>query len=250
MLLPCVGSGRQMDHFESTQWSLVVAAAQRVSPEAQQALSVLCRKYWLPLYGYVRRRVTDLHEAQDLTQEFFCRVLDHNLCAAACPERGRFRAFLLTSLKHFLANEWEKARAEKRGGGQIPFTLDFADGESRISHIASSAESPERQFDRQWATALLDQVLVQRRAEFRDAGQESQFEQLKEFLAGGRDKPEGYGPAAAALGMTPAAVRVAAHRLRQRYRELLRHEIAQTVAQSGDVEDEIRDLFQILGGGQ
>lgn len=237
-----------MDHFESTQWSLVVAAGQRVSPEAQQALSELCRKYWLPLYGYVRRRVPDLHEAQDLTQEFFCRVLDRNLFAAAHPERGRFRAFLLTSLKHFLVNEREKANALKRGGGQVPFTLDFVDGESRLSHVAADDDSPERQFDRQWATALLDQVLSRLRAEFREAGQERQFDELKPFLAGGRDQPDGYTQAAASLGMTPDAVRVAAHRLRQRYRELLRSEIAQTVAQAGDVDDEIRDLFQILSG--
>lgn len=237
-----------MDHFESTQWSLVVAAAQRVSPEARQALSELCRKYWLPLYGYVRRRVPDLHEAQDLTQEFFCRVLDRNLFAAARPERGRFRAFLLTSLKHFLANEWEKSKAEKRGGGQVPFSLDFADGESRLSHVASHDDSPERQFDRQWATALLDQVLARLRAEFREAGKETQFERLKEFLAGGRDQPDGYARAGESLSMSAEAVKVAAHRLRQRYRELLRNEIAQTVAQSGDVDDEIRDLFQVLGG--
>lgn len=235
-----------MDHFESTQWSLVVAAGQRVSPEAQQALSELCHKYWLPLYGYVRRRVHDLHEAQDLTQEFFCRVLDRNLFAAAQPERGRFRAFLLTSLKHFLVNEREKANALKRGGGQVPFMLDFADGESRLSHIATVDDSPERQFDRQWATALLDQVLSRLRAEFREAGQERQFDELKSFLAGGRDQPDGYARAGESLGMTADAVRVAAHRLRQRYRELLRNEISQTVAQAGDVDDEIRDLFQVL----
>lgn len=248
MLLARVGSGRLMDHFESTQWSLVLAAAQQVSPEARQALSELCRKYWLPLYGYVRRRVPDLHEAQDLTQEFFCRVLDRNLFAAARPERGRFRAFLLTALKHFLVNEWEKSNALKRGGGQVPFRLDFEDGESRLSHVATNDDSPERQFDRQWATALLDQVLARLRAEFRNSDQERHFDELKMFLAGGRDLPDGYARAAESLGMTADAVRVAAHRLRQRYRELLRNEIAQTVAQPTDVEDEIRDLFQILGG--
>lgn len=235
-----------MDHFESTQWSLVIAAGQQASPASRQALSELCRKYWLPLYGYVRRRVSDLHEAQDLTQEFFCRVLDRNLFATARPERGRFRAFLLTALKHFLANEREKSQALKRGGGQVPFALDFADGESRFSRLAVSDDSPERQFDRQWAAALLDQVLARLRAEFRDAGQERQFEQLKAFLAGGHDQPDGYVQAAESLGMTAEAVRVAVYRLRKRYRELLRHEIAQTVARPADVENEIRDLFRIL----
>ena len=175
-------------------------------------------------------------------------MLDRNLFAAARPERGRFRAFLLTSLKHFLANEWEKSKAEKRGGGQVFFTLDFADGESRLSQVMSHDDSPERQFDRQWATALLDQVLARLRAEFRDAGKETQFEHLKDFLAGGRDQPGGYTRAGESLSMSAEAVKVAAHRLRQRYRELLRNEIAQTVAQPADVEAEIRDLFQILGG--
>ena len=236
-----------MDEFESTHWSMVIAAGQRVSPEAEQALSELCRKYWLPLYGFVRRRVSDVHEAQDLTQEFFCRVLEKNFFALADPTRGRFRAFLLTSLKHFLANEWGKARANKRSGGQSLLSFDFANGESQLSHAAVSDETPERQFDRQWALTMLDEVLVRLRSEFRDAGKEAQFEQLKLFLGGSRDTAENYSDVAESLGMTAAALKVAAHRLRQRYRELLRAEIAQTVSQPDEVDDEIRELFHVLG---
>lgn len=236
-----------MDDFQTTQWSVVIAAGQRVSPESAQALSELCRKYWLPLYGYVRRRVRDVHEAQDLTQEFFCRVLEKNFFAAADPSRGRFRAFLLTSLKHFLANEWEKGQAAKRGGGRVAIEFDFADGESRLSSLAITDDSPEKQFDRQWALMLLDQTLTRLRSEFRDAGQEEHFEQLKPFLSGGRDPLESYADAAQRLGLSADAVKVAAHRLRQRYREILRAEIAQTVADAHDVDDEIRQLFQILG---
>jgi RNA polymerase sigma-70 factor (ECF subfamily) len=236
-----------MDDFQTTQWSLIVAAAQRLTPEAERALSELCRKYWLPLYAYVRRRVRDVHEAQDLTQEFFCHVLERNFFAAADPSRGRFRAFVLTSLRHFLANERGKARTQQRVRGQPSLSLDFADGESRLSSLAVSEETPERAFDRQWAMMLLDQVLLRLRAEFRDNGKEAQFEQLKPFLAGGRDAGESYEAVAESLGMTPDAVKVAAHRLRQRYRELLRAEIAATVADPDDVDDEIRDLFQVLG---
>lgn len=238
-----------MNDFQSTQWSLIVAAGQRVSPDSERALSELCRKYWLPLYGYVRRRVSDVHEAQDLTQEFFCRVLEKNFFAAADPSRGRFRAFLLTSLKHFLVHEWEKARTIKRGGGrnEYPLSFDFADGESRLSHVAVGNETPERQFDRQWAVTLLDEVLTKLRTEFRHAGKEAQFEQLKPFLAGGREAAESYAEVAESLGMTPDAIKVAAHRLRQRYRELLRAEIAQTVARPDEIDDEIRTLFQVLG---
>ncbi|MBI5758171.1 MAG: sigma-70 family RNA polymerase sigma factor [Planctomycetales bacterium] len=237
-----------MDDFQTTHWSLVVAAGQRLSPQSDRALSELCRKYWLPLYGYVRRRVTDVHEAQDLTQDFFCRVLERNFFAAADPGRGRFRAFLLTSLKHFLANEWEKGRTQKRGGGLSVIELDFAVGESRLSLEPAHEETPERLFDRQWALTLLDLVLARLRIEFREAGKEDQFEQLKPFLSGARERSgENYVDVGRAAGMTAEAVKVAAHRLRQRYRELLRAEIAQTVAQPGDVDDEIRDLFHVLG---
>jgi RNA polymerase sigma-70 factor (ECF subfamily) len=236
-----------MDDFQTTHWSLVVAAGQRLTPESARALSELCQKYWVPLYGYVRRRVADVHAAQDLTQEFFCRVLERNIVAAADPARGRFRAFLLTSLKHFLATEWEKGRTQKRGGDRSAIELDFTAGESRLSLEPGHEETPERLFDRQWALALLDQVLARLRHEFQSAGKVEHFERMKLFLAGGRSSDEGYAEAATALGMTADAVKVAAHRLRQRYRELLRSEIAQTVAEPGDVDDEIRELFQVLG---
>ncbi|MEK6262565.1 MAG: sigma factor [Planctomycetota bacterium] len=212
----------------------------------------MCRRYWLPLYGYVRRRMSDLHEAQDLTQEFFRQLLERDFFAQADPARGRFRAFLLTALKNFLANEREKAHALKRGGGQVVLAtdlwrLDFSDGESRLALEQVDNETPEKQFDRQWAVALLEQVVLDLKAEFREAGKEAQFEVLKPFLAGAHGGAAVYGEAAEQLGMSEAAVKMAASRMRQRYRELLRSEIAHTVLQPEDIELEIRDLFAALG---
>ena len=232
--------------FASTRWSLVIAAGRRSSPEAAGALESLCRTYWFPLYAYVRRRVPDRHEAQDLTQEFFSRLLELNHFAVADPERGRFRAFLLTALKHFLTNEWEKSRALKRGGGRAPLSLDFDSGESRLSLEPANDQTPERLFDRQWAITLLDQVLIRLQTERDAAGKGRQFETLKQFLTGGREEAS-YANVAAELGMSAGAVKVAAHRLRQRYRELLRAEVAQTVAAPEEVDDEIRRLFEALG---
>ena len=232
--------------FASTRWSLVIAAGRRSSPEAAVALEALCRTYWFPLYAYVRRRVSDRHEAQDLTQEFFARLLELNHFAVADPERGRFRAFLLTALKHFLTNEWEKTRALKRGGGRVPLSLDFDAGESRLSLEPASDQTPERLFERQWTITLLDQVLMRLQTEQEVAGKGRQFETLKQFLTGGREEAS-YADVAEELGMSAGAVKVAAHRLRQRYRELLRAEVAQTVAVPEEVDDEIRRLFETLG---
>ena len=232
--------------FASTRWSLVIAAGRRSSPEAAVALEALCRTYWFPLYAYVRRRVSDRHEAQDLTQEFFARLLELNHFAVAAPERGRFWAFLLTALKHFLTNEWEKTRTLKRGGGRAPLSLDFDAGESRLSLEPASDQTPEWLFERQWTITLLDQVLMRLQTEQEVAGKGRQFETLKQFLTGGREEAS-YADVAEELGMSAGAVKVAAHRLRQRYRELLRAEVAQTVAVPEEVDDEIRRLFETLG---
>lgn len=224
----------------------MLAAGQRSSPEAASALEALCQTYWFPLYAYVRRRVSDLHEAQDLTQEFFARLLEQNHFAVADPVRGRFRVFLLTALKHFLVNEWEKTKALKRGGGRAPLSLDFDSGESRLSLEPVSDQTPERLFERQWTITLLDQVLGRLQVEQQVAGKGSQFDKFKQFLTGGRAETS-YDDVAEELGMSAGAAKVAAHRLRQRFRELLRSEVAQTVASAEEVDDEIRRLFETLG---
>jgi RNA polymerase sigma-70 factor (ECF subfamily) len=188
--------------------------------------------------------VESADESQDLTQAYFAWLLEKNTVAAADRERGRFRAFLLTSLKNFLANEWEKQRAQKRGSGRAVLSLDFAAGESRFRSEPLDQLTPERLFDKQWALTLLEQVLGGLRQEYATAGQSRQFEVLKAFLAG---SAAGYAEAAAQLGLTENATRVAAHRLRQRYRERLRAEIAHTVDGPEEVDDEVRRLFEVLG---
>lgn len=234
------------DQFATTHWSLVLAAGDHESPVSQQALEELCQAYWFPVYAYVRRRTPDVHEAQDLTQAFFAQLLRKQTIANADPDRGRFRAFLLTACKRFIVNEWHKAQTKKRGGGKARLSLDFDSGESKYSVEAVDSVTPERLFEQQWAIALLARVLDRLGDEFAAKDKSQQFDQLKPFLSG--SKPgEAFSEAADALGISEAAVKVAAHRLRKRYRELLRHEIAQTVATSEDVDDEIRNLFAVLG---
>jgi RNA polymerase sigma-70 factor (ECF subfamily) len=239
------GSARAAD-FASTRWSVVLAAGRDSSPGSREALETLCRSYWRPLYGYVRRRVADAHEAQDLIQEFFARLLDKNVIAVADPERGRFRAFLLTSLRNFLANQWEKSRAEKRGGGRTVLSLDLQYDESQSVCSPTDDLTPERLFDRQWAETLIDHVMTTLREEFAKAGKIEHFERLKVFLTG-RSATLSYADAARGLGVSEGAAMVAAHRLRRRFRDLLRAEIAQTLADPKDVDDEIRFLFAALG---
>jgi RNA polymerase sigma-70 factor (ECF subfamily) len=232
------------DAFATTRWSLVAAAAGRESPPAQQALAQLCQAYWYPLYAFVRRRVGSVEQSQDLTQAYFAWLLEKNTVALADPQRGRFRAFLLASLKNFLANEWEKQRTQKRGGGRTVLSLDFEAGESRFRLEPADQLTPERLFEKQWALTLLENVLCELRQEHAAAEKLHQFETLKPFLGGSAG---GYSQAAAQLGMSENAARVAAHRLRQRYKELLRAQIAHTVASPDEVDDEIRRLFDVLG---
>jgi RNA polymerase sigma-70 factor (ECF subfamily) len=195
----------------------------------------------------VRRRVSDVHEAQDLTQEFFARLLEKGAIGLADPSRGRFRAFLLTACKRFLVNQWHKARAVKRGGGQIPLSLDFESGESKYVVEAVDSLTAERLYERQWALALLARVMERLREEFVNKNEVLHFEQLKQFISGSKGT-EAYGAAADALDISEGAVKVAAHRLRERYRDLLRSKIAQTVEEPQEVDDEIRSLFEVLGG--
>ncbi len=236
----------EQPRFATTQWSLVLQAAQPDNSAARVALETLCRRYWFPLYAFARRRVSEVHEAQDLTQEFFLHLLEKNSLAAASPERGRFRCFLLSSLKNFLLNEWDRATAQKRGGGRERLSLDWETGESRLSLEPAHSDTPEREFERQWALTLLDNVVRRLQDEFATMGKLRQFELLKETLTGSRAVLD-YGVIASELQVSEEAARQAAHRLRKRYREFLREEVAATVEQEDEVEDEIGRLFEALG---
>jgi RNA polymerase sigma-70 factor (ECF subfamily) len=226
---------------------MVLAAGRSSSRDAEQALAKLCQTYWYPLYAYVRRRVPDVHEAQDLTQAFFTTLMEKNYVAPATPERGRFRAYLLTCFKHFLANEWQKAKAQKRGGGRVPLSLDFERGDSRLRLEPHTQLSADELYMRQWAVAMLERVMDRLREEQSKAGAGQRFELLKSYLVGSYEG-QTYAQAAARLGITETAAKTAASRMRKRYRELLRNEIAQTVACPDEIDQEIRDLFTMLGG--
>ncbi len=241
--LPSKPGGTDAGIFSTTHWSIVLAAGDTQTPQAHEALSNLCQTYWYPLYAFVRRQGYSRHDAQDLTQEFFARLLRSHYFAAADRKRGRFRSFLLASLKHFLMHEWEKARAAKRGGGQQIFSLDTESGEMR--YASEPAESPEKLFDRRWALTLLDRVVRRMESDYAQAGKGNQFAELKPALTGEKGLPA-YTDIATRLGMTEGAVKVAVHRLRQRYRELLLAEIAHTVSRPEEVEQELRELFSAL----
>ncbi|MCO6455677.1 MAG: sigma-70 family RNA polymerase sigma factor [Pirellulaceae bacterium] len=230
--------------FESTRWSVVLRAGGS-APDSLEALETLCRTYWFSLYAYVRRRGYGTEDAQDLTQEFFARLLETGLVGSADPYRGKFRAFLLASLRNFLANHWEWLQAKKRGGGRHRLSLDFAAGDSRYALEPHHELTAERLFERQWAITLLDQVLARLRQEFAAAGRLPEFEQLKPFLAG-RSAETSYAEVAAALGVSEGAAMAAGSRLRKKYRSLLREEVAQTLADPSDVDAELLELFAIL----
>jgi RNA polymerase sigma-70 factor (ECF subfamily) len=234
------------DDFATTHWSLVLAAGDRKNPGASDALARLCESYWYPLYVFVRRQVDDVHEAQDFTQAFFARLLEQRPFEAADPGRGRFRAFLLTACKRFLINEWHKERAMKRGGGRRLLSLDFDSGESKLGLVALDAQTAEQLYERQWALTLLERVMEMLRAEYAAKERLRHFETLRPFLAGTPERA-GYAEAARTLGISETTAKVAAHRIRKRYRELLRAEIAQTVERPEEIDDEIRELFAVLG---
>ena len=238
---------RESDRFATTHWSIVLAAGRDDAPEARQAMDSLCRVYWYPLYAYVRRLGYGSDDAQDSVQGFFTRLIEKGDVAMATAVRGRFRSFLLTSLKHFLCNEWDRARAQKRGGAriQVPITGDQAD--SRYSIEPADALTPERLYERQWAMTLLETVLTELAEQYASAGKGRLFERLKPLLAG-ESADESYASLAVDFGMTASAIAMAVHRLRQRYRALLRSRIASTVASDEEIEDEIRFLFDAVRG--
>ncbi len=231
--------------FETTRWTLVVAAGGPVTAQSREALARLCEIYWYPLYAYVRRWGYPLDEAQDLTQAFFTRLIERNVVAEANPARGRFRSFLLASLKHFLANEYDRATALKRGGGRPVLSLEFEAAESRYRLEPSDLETPDKVFERGWAAALLACVMGRLAAEQAHAGKRDLFERLRPALAEGAAEAS-YAEIGAAFGMSEGAIKVAVHRLRHRFGELLREEIAETVADPVEVDEEIRYLLTAL----
>lgn len=242
MLAP--DASRSPAPFGPTRWTLVLAAARHDDlPAHRAALAELCETYWYPLYAYIRRCGHGRPDAEDLTQGFFARVLEKNYLAEASPERGRFRSFLLASLKHYMANEWDRSQALKRGGGFRMVSLDVSAAESRHPWEPSDRVTPELMYERQWVFTLLDRVLGRLEAEYSDKPE--LFDALKGFLTA-EPIPGAFAQAADRLHLTQGAARVAVHRLRRRYRELLRTEIAQTVDEPSDVDAEIRRLFSVF----
>jgi RNA polymerase sigma-70 factor (ECF subfamily) len=239
-----VDHSSQPKSFPTTLWTVVLRAGQDEPAHAQAALAQLCQAYWYPLYSFVRHRGYSPDDAGDLTQAFFAQLLEKHVLQGFEPEKGRFRTFLLASLKNFLANAWDHAQAKKRGGGQTIVSLDQDTGESRYRLEPSHDWTPERHFERQWAVSLLEQVLAALGVEYGADGKGDLFEELKGVLTG---QAEPYATLAARLGRSEGAIKVAVHRLRHRYRDLIRARISETV-EEGDVEDELRHLMAALAG--
>lgn len=235
-------SGSPGDIFATTHWTVVLAAGKRSTPQSNAALEQLCKTYWFPLYAYVRRRGHNKADAEDLTQAFFARFLAKNYLAGLSAERGRFRAFLLASLKNFLTNEWDRSQRQKRGGGETHLSLDWRTADTKFQVTAVNEPSPDKAFDREWALALLAKVIERLQAECAADGKAKLFEQLKIFLMAGKGETA-QSDVAKALGMEEGAMRVAIHRLRKRYRALLRDEICQTLTDAAQVDEEMRALF-------
>jgi RNA polymerase sigma factor (sigma-70 family) len=236
---------RQQPAFVTTHWSVVLTAGRNDTTRARQALGKLCQTYWFPLYTYARRRGYSAHDAQDLTQEFFAQLLDRESLAGANPQRGRFRSFILTAMNHFLISEWTKAKAKKRGGHFDVISLDLAAAEERYDLEPADNSTPDKIFEKQWALTLLHEVMNQLESEYQREGKMELFTTLKQTLMGARES-QPYAELAARLKMNEGAIKAAVHRMRKRYRELIRAEIAHTIAPSQDIEDEMRHLFSAL----
>ena len=231
--------------FRTTHWSLVSLARDADSPQGTAALEKLCQTYWLPLYSYIRRQGYGPHDAQDLAQGFFARLLRMNSLASVGQQKGKFRTFLLASLNHFLSDERDHARAEKRGGGKNLISLDATSAEERYLEVPAPDLTPEKLFDRRWALTVMEQALGRLRKEYANAGNTALFERLSGFLS--REAAPGeYDSVAQRLGMSPGALAVSVHRLRQRYRECVRFELSQTVTSCEDLELEMKCLFEAL----
>jgi len=233
--------------FTTTHWSMVLAAGNTSAPGARSALERLCGAYWLPLYAFIRRRGHSPHDAQDLTQGFFAWLIESKHLRVADSERGRFRSFLLGMLKNFLSDERKKAHAQKRGGGRTLISLDAASAEERYDLEPATGLTPDLIFDRRWAWTVMEQTVTRLRKEYVMAGRAELFDALRQFQPG-EDAGQSYAEVATRLGLTESAVKSAIWRLRQRHRDLLREEIAHTVATPADVDGEIRHLLSVLGG--
>lgn len=233
--------------FAATRWTVVLKAREKHSPEVGEALETLCRCYWPPLYAFARRKGRAPHDAQDLTQAFFARLLadDADALRLVAPEKGRFRSFLLVAFKRFMADEWEKACAQKRGGGRAHVTFDSALAESGYHDSLRDEASAEKLYERRWALTLLDQAMARLRGEFVATGKAREFDVLKVHLTAPRGG-DGYASVAATLGLNEGAARVAVHRLRRRFRDVFREEIAHTVAEAAEIDDEVRHLLGVL----
>ncbi len=231
--------------FVTTHWSVVLSAREQTSPGSDQALEKLCRTYWYPLYAHVRRLGHSPPDAEDLTQEFFARLLQKNYLQTADRTKGRFRTFLLVALEHFLANDWDRQRAQKRGGGQVMVPLDTTVAEKLYASEAAAGATTMHAYERRWALTLVEQALARLRAEYEQAGKTLEFERLKHFLTAERGSIP-YGTVAAECGTSEGALRVTVHRLRQRFREIFREEIAQTLADPRDAAEEMRYLVAVL----
>jgi len=230
--------------FPNTRWSLVLAATQRSSPESAAALETICQAYWYPLYSYARRCGRSAHDAQDLTQEFFCRLLEKRWLDSADRDKGKLRTFLIVVLKNFMTNEWRRASTQRRGGAQAHVQFDTTFAETQYAADTSSL-APEENFDRQWAMTLLDLTVKRLREEFITANKPDDFDALKNCLMAGRGTID-YVEIAAKLGVNEGTARVAVHRLRKRFREIYREEISQTLADGADLDDELRHLAAAL----
>ncbi len=229
----------------TTHWSVVLSAGDPTSTEAQAALESLCRAYWFPLYAYVRRRGYSPADAEDHTQQFFLRLLEHNWVARADRQKGRFRSFLLMAMGRFLANEWDKVRTLKRGAGVRFVPLPTGSAETRYAREPADTATPEQAFEKQWVFATLNEVLAALRADYEREGKGVLFDALKPCLVGSRET-QPYADLAATLNMSVGAIKVAVSRLRERYRQRLKQEIARTVATPDDVDAELRHLFRVL----
>ena len=238
-------AGEARDVFVSTQWSVVLTAARSDTTRAQEALAALCQTYWRPLYIYARGRGCSRENAEDLVQGFFAHFLQKNRLGGLNREQGRFRAFLLASLKHFMANEWDRAHRLKRGGHATHLSLDWPEAESRCQVEEAGALNPDRAYDREWALTLLDVVFGGLRDECIAEGKAESFHQLKGYLSVGKSEIP-YAEVARRLNQDIGAVRVAVHRLRRRYRKLVRQEIARTLSSPEQVDEEMRSLFAAL----
>lgn len=233
--------------FVATRWTVVLTAGRSDSTHARAALAQLCQMYWYPLYAYVRRKGYSPPDAEDLTQAFFAQVLEEHFISAADEAKGRFRSFLLTRLNHFLADEWDRLKAQKRGGGRRMIPLDGGTAETRYQVEPVDLRSPDKLFEYRWAVTLLERVFERLRQEYEADGKAALFGELKDSLAQARAAVP-YAGVSARVGLSEGALRVSVHRLRQRYRELLRAEIADTVSSPEEVEEELRHLFRVLAG--